>query len=64
MVRPVLLAPSSPTRVDVGTHPAWNIMGRGGGKADYRRRTVEYVDSSSNIPPHRSHILMDFNKHG
>lgn len=64
MVRPVLLAPSSPTRVDVGAHPAWNIMGRGGGKADYRRRTVEYVDSSSNIPAHRSHILMDFNKHG
>lgn len=62
--RATLLGPSSPTRVDGGTHPSWNVVGRGGSKIDYRRRTVEYVDSSSNIPAHRSHILLDFNKHG
>ncbi|XP_033609834.1 GTPase-activating protein and VPS9 domain-containing protein 1 isoform X3 [Cryptotermes secundus] len=64
MGRSSMLAPSSPTRVDGGSHPAWNVTGRGGGKADYRRRTVEYVDSSANNPAHRSHIPMDFNKHG
>jgi hypothetical protein len=59
-----LLAPSSPTRIDGVSHPAWNVTGRGGGKADYRRRTVEYVDNSANNPAHRSHIPMEFNKHG
>ncbi|XP_069695345.1 GTPase-activating protein and VPS9 domain-containing protein 1 [Periplaneta americana] len=62
--RPSLLAPASPTRVDGGSHPAWNVTGRGGGKADYRRRTVEYVDNNANNPAHRSHIPIDFNKHG
>ena len=48
-----LLAPASPTRVDGGSHPSWNVTGRGGGKADYRRRTVEYVDNNANNPAHR-----------
>jgi hypothetical protein len=59
--RASLLAPSSPTRVEGGSHPAWNVTGRGGGKADYRRRTVEYVASN---PAHRSHVPMDLSKHG
>ncbi|XP_021936373.1 receptor-mediated endocytosis protein 6 homolog isoform X2 [Zootermopsis nevadensis] len=59
--RASFLAPSSPTRVEGGSHPAWNVTGRGGGKADYRRRTVEYV---ANNPAHRSHVPIDFNKHG
>jgi hypothetical protein len=59
--RASLLAPSSPTRVDGGSHPAWNVTGRGGGKADYRRRTVEYV---ANNPANCSHNPIDFNKHG
>jgi hypothetical protein len=62
--RSSLLAPSSPTRVDGGSHPAWNVTGRGGGRADYRRRTVEYVDNNANNPAHHSHIPVDFNKHG
>jgi hypothetical protein len=62
--RPSLLAPSSPTRIDGGSYPVWNVTGRGGGRADYRRRTVEYVDNSANNPAHHSHIPVDFNKHG
>ncbi|PSN29560.1 hypothetical protein C0J52_22666 [Blattella germanica] len=54
--RASLLAPASPTRVDGGSHPAWNVTGRGGGKADYRRRTVEYVDNNANNPVHRGNI--------
>jgi hypothetical protein len=59
--RASLLAPLSPTRVEGGSHPTWNVTGRGGGKADYRRRTVEYV---ANNPVHRSHVPIDFSKHG
>uniref|UniRef100_A0A1B6FZC8 Receptor-mediated endocytosis protein 6 homolog n=1 Tax=Cuerna arida TaxID=1464854 RepID=A0A1B6FZC8_9HEMI len=40
------VVPISPTKVEVPLHPVWNVTGKGGGKADYRRRTVEYVDSS------------------
>lgn len=32
--------PPSPTRADM-----WNVTGRGGLKSDYRRRTLEYIDS-------------------
>lgn len=35
-----LAVPPSPTRADM-----WNVTGRGGVKSDYRRRTVEFVDS-------------------
>lgn len=38
--------PNSPTRNDF--HPNFNVTGRGGRKSDYRRRTVEYVDSNAN----------------
>nr|CAD7264924.1 unnamed protein product [Timema shepardi] len=46
--RASLFIPQSPTKVEVVSHPFWNVTGRGGGRADYRRRTVEYVDSSAN----------------
>lgn len=36
----------SPTKVEVTQHPSWNVTGKGGGEAEYRRRTVEYVDSN------------------
>ncbi|XP_054272396.1 receptor-mediated endocytosis protein 6 homolog [Macrosteles quadrilineatus] len=39
------IPPVSPSKVEV-PHPVWNVTGKGGGKADYRRRTVEYVDSN------------------
>lgn len=35
-----LNVPPSPTRADM-----WNVTGRGGVKSDYRRRTLEFVDS-------------------
>lgn len=41
------MVPISPTKIEVPFHPSWNVTGKGGGKADYRRRTVEYVDSNS-----------------
>lgn len=41
------IVPPSPTRSDTVTHPTWNVTGRGGGRADYRRRTLEYVDSNA-----------------
>ncbi|XP_047101988.1 GTPase-activating protein and VPS9 domain-containing protein 1 isoform X3 [Schistocerca piceifrons] len=43
-----LSVPVSPTRTDTLVHPSWNVTGRGGGKADYRRRTMEYVDNNAN----------------
>lgn len=39
--------PNSPTRSDFNTSN-FNVTGRGGRKSDYRRRTVEYVDSNAN----------------
>lgn len=38
--------PNSPTRSEF--HVSLNVTGRGGRKSDYRRRTVEYVDSNAN----------------
>lgn len=42
------MIPPSPTRVELmgAQHPTWNVTGRGGAQSDYRRRTVEYVDSN------------------
>lgn len=42
------MVPPSPTRSDtVSSHPTWNVTGRGGGRADYRRRTLEYIDNNA-----------------
>ena len=39
--------PPSPTRAEGSCqYSSWNVTGRGGGKADYRKRTLEYVDSN------------------
>lgn len=41
------IVPPSPTRSDSVAHPTWNVTGRGGGRADYRRRTLEYIDNNA-----------------
>lgn len=43
------MVPPSPTRSDTVSysHPTWNVTGRGGGRADYRRRTLEYIDNNA-----------------
>ncbi|XP_063231797.1 GTPase-activating protein and VPS9 domain-containing protein 1 isoform X2 [Bacillus rossius redtenbacheri] len=51
--RASLVVPASPTRVDPSGHPSWNVTGRGGGRAEYRRRTSEYVDNNVNNIVHR-----------
>lgn len=39
--------PPSPTRAEGSCqYSSWNVTGRGGAKADYRKRTLEYVDSN------------------
>lgn len=43
--------PNSPTRSDY-SESQFNVTGRGGRKSDYRRRTVEYVDSNANNVVH------------
>lgn len=43
--------PNSPTRSDFSQNH-FNVTGRGGRKSDYRRRTVEYVDSNANNVVH------------
>lgn len=62
--RQMLLIPISPTRIDAPANPVWNVTGRGGGKADYRRRTVEYVDNNANNIILRRESAVDFIKHG
>ncbi|XP_052119444.1 receptor-mediated endocytosis protein 6 homolog isoform X1 [Frankliniella occidentalis] len=41
------MVPPSPTRSDTVAHHSWNVTGRGGGRADYRRRTLEYIDNNA-----------------
>lgn len=43
--------PNSPSRSEF-SHNHFNVTGRGGRKSDYRRRTVEYVDSNANNVVH------------
>lgn len=53
--------PNSPTRSDFN-HSNFNVTGRGGRKSDYRRRTVEYVDSNANNVVHNS-VIFNENTH-
>lgn len=52
--------PNSPTRNDFH-EPNFNVTGRGGRKSDYRRRTVEYVDSNANNVVHNSVVYSESN---
>lgn len=47
--------PNSPTRSDFAH--TFNVTGRGGRKSDYRKRTLEYVDSNANNVVHNSVIF-------
>lgn len=51
--------PNSPTRNEF--QPNFNVTGRGGRKSDYRRRTVEYVDSNANNVVHNSVVFTENN---
>lgn len=53
--------PNSPTRSEFNTS-IFNVTGRGGRKSDYRRRTVEYVDSNANNVVHNS-VVFNENSH-
>ncbi|GLH08502.1 Uncharacterized protein GBIM_13724 [Gryllus bimaculatus] len=52
------LVPPSPTRVDIAVQPAWNSAHRG--KAEYKRRIAEYVDTEDS--PRLIHVIDKMDK--